>query len=77
MKTPWYVMNRLLSLQYWIPEVSPLELVFDINPFWIQVHNLPLEYLNSKNVSTILKNVGTVMEIEKPLVNGRVIRLLL
>lgn len=32
-KTPWYVMNHLLSLQFWLPEVSPYELDFNYNYF--------------------------------------------
>lgn len=54
--------------------MSPHELYFDEYPFWIQVHNLPLEYLNSKNVTTILSKVGRVMEVEEPIIEGRVIR---
>lgn len=35
-KAPWYVMNHLLSLQYWIPEDAIVELDFSL-PFWIQI----------------------------------------
>lgn len=73
-RAPWYVTNHLLCLQHWIREVSPHELYFDENPVWIQVHNLPLEYLNSQNVTTILSKIGRVMEVEEPIVEGRVRR---
>lgn len=32
---------------YWILEVCTHELEFSLNTFWIQVHNFPLENLNS------------------------------
>lgn len=59
-RASWFVMNHLLSLQFWLPEVSLYELDFDYNSFWIQIHNFPLEYLNSKNITTILSKIGTV-----------------
>lgn len=67
-------MNRLMCAQVWIPEISPLEVYFDANPFWIQVHNLPMEYMNSSNATTILSKIGRVMEVEEPIINGRIIR---
>lgn len=73
-RSPWYVMNHLLSLQLWLPEVSPYELDFNYNSFWIQVHKVPLEYLNCKNVTTILSKVGTVEEVEEPPFEGRLMR---
>lgn len=74
MKSLWYVMNHLLSLQFWLLEVSPYELDLTFCSFWIQVHKLPLEYLNSKNVSTILQKFGMVREIEDLLIDGRIMR---
>lgn len=66
-RSPWYVMNHLLSLQFWLPEVSPYELDFNFNSLWIQVHIVPLEYLNCQNVTSIPKKVGIVEEVEDPL----------
>lgn len=62
---PWFFLNHLMCLQFWMPSVSPEEIYFDSNPFWIQVHNLPMEYLNSSNVTTILQKVGRVAETEE------------
>lgn len=55
LKSLWYIMNYLLSLQFWLAEVSPYELDFNFISFWIQIHNLPLEFLNCKNVATLMK----------------------
>lgn len=71
---PSFVMNHLLSLQFCLPEVPPQELDFDFNSFWIQVHNVPQEYLNCQNVSAILNKIGTVQEVEDPLYEGRLMR---
>lgn len=73
-KTPWYVMNHLVSLQYWIPEAAVAELDFSLNPFWIQVQNLPLENLNCQSAITLLQKVGRVVDIEDPLADGQLVR---
>lgn len=57
-----------------LSEIATAELNFTKNPFWIQVQNLLLELLNSKNVSTLLKKVGRVLEIEDPIVDGKIFR---
>lgn len=73
-KAPWFILNKLMCVEIWIPEVSPQEVFFDLTPFWIQIHNLPTEYLNSINATTILNNVGKVVEIEEPIVEGKILR---
>lgn len=67
-------MNHLMCLQYWNPAITPDEIIFDWNPFWIQVHNLLMEFLNSANGATILQKVGKVVEIEESILEGRVLR---
>lgn len=32
-RSPWFIMNHLLSLQYWIPEVAVYEIEFSLVPF--------------------------------------------
>lgn len=32
-KAPWFIMNHLMCVQYWIPEASPHEVYYDLNPF--------------------------------------------
>lgn len=63
-----------MCLQYWIPEVSPHEICFDLNPFWIQVHNLPTEFLNPINTRTIVQKAGRVIDIEDSIIEGRILR---
>lgn len=42
--------------------------------FWVQVHGLPLEFISTKYAEKILKQMGEVLEIEDPLVDGKSIR---
>lgn len=57
-KCPWFVMNHLLYLEKWNPQVTCNELAFDKAPFWIQIHNLPLANLNVQNATKLLNKVG-------------------
>lgn len=54
--------------------VSPHDIYFDVSPFWIQVRNFPIEYLNSSNVSTILNKVGRVVDVDVSIVEGGILR---
>lgn len=73
-KGPWYVMNYLLNLQRWIPEAAIFEINFDWVPFWVQIHGLPFGSLTTTNASKILHQIGEVMEIEDPMVEGCLLR---
>ncbi|KAI9113221.1 hypothetical protein K1719_015746 [Acacia pycnantha] len=47
---------------------------FGRSPFWIQMHNIPLEALCVKNAVSIGAHVGEVTIAEDPLYNGRYLR---
>ncbi|KAJ1422670.1 Zinc finger, CCHC-type [Sesbania bispinosa] len=71
---PWFVMGNLLSLQYWTPEATVFEINYDLVGFWIQLHGIPLELMTSKNATKLAANVGEVLTVENPYVNGILIR---
>ncbi|KAJ1382959.1 Zinc finger, CCHC-type [Sesbania bispinosa] len=71
---PWYVMGHLLSLQTWVPEVSVFEVNYDYVSFWIQLHGLPLEYMNTRNAIKVAKLLGEVVSVENTLVEGHLLR---
>ncbi|KAI9089571.1 hypothetical protein K1719_029176 [Acacia pycnantha] len=50
------------------------EFVFSHSPFWIQIHNVPLEALCLENAISIGGNVGEVLVAEDPHYNGRYFR---
>lgn len=73
-KGPWFVMNHLLSLQYWVPEASVHEIDFSKVSFWVQIHNMSLGTMNTKNAVKIMEKVGEVVEVEDPRVDGVLLR---
>lgn len=62
---PWYVMNKLLSLQQWTPQAVIKEIDFSKALFWVQVHGLPVEFMNPKNATKILSHLGSLEEVEQ------------
>lgn len=73
-RAPWFILNHLLCLESWNPMISYQLTEFTTSPMWIQVHNLPLELISASNARKILKRVGEVLEIEDPVVDGRLLR---
>lgn len=43
-KSPWYAMNKLVSLQIWNPHIAMYEVDFKKVSFWVQLQGLPLEF---------------------------------
>lgn len=56
-KAPWYVMNHLVSLQYWVPEAAIAELDFSHNPFWISATTPQHNWLYLRGWDTHIDNV--------------------
>lgn len=73
-KALWFLMNQLLCLEFWSLEIACEEITFNRSPFWIQIHNLPLENMNTTNATVLLNKVGEVMEVENPIHRGMLLR---
>ncbi|KAJ1396214.1 Zinc finger, CCHC-type [Sesbania bispinosa] len=73
-KGAWFIMGFLLSLQFWVPEAAIYEVDFDHISFWIQIHGLPLEVMNTGNAAKIIGKIGDVLEVENPEVEGKLLR---
>lgn len=69
-RRPWFVMNHLLNLQHWILKAARYEFDFTWVPFWIQIHGMPLSTKTTKNAEKLMDNVGEVLEVENPVVDG-------
>lgn len=67
-------MGHLLSLQYWIPEVAVYEIEFSVVPFWVQLHGLPLGTMTTKNAVKLMEQLGEIVEVENPLIEGQLLR---
>lgn len=73
-KGPWYVMNKLISLQQWTSQAVMKEIDFSKVQFWVQIHGLPLEYITTKNAKKILNQIGELVEIENMFLEGQLVR---
>lgn len=71
---PWYIMNHLISLQYWIPEVCTHEVDYSGVSFWVQLHGMPLGTMTTKNATRLMERFGEVREVENSLVDGNLYR---
>ncbi|KAF7153435.1 hypothetical protein RHSIM_Rhsim01G0139400 [Rhododendron simsii] len=70
-KGPWSVMGSLLILRKWDQSKAFSDLDFSFSPFWIQIHGLPLGFLNPKAGMEIAKSLGEVIAVEEPGERGR------
>lgn len=74
LKSPWSVMNYMLSLQQWDPDIAVTEVDFNKIPIWVQIHGLPFGAMTVINAGKIMKIVGDIMEVENPMVDGVLLR---
>ncbi|KAE9461554.1 hypothetical protein C3L33_06540, partial [Rhododendron williamsianum] len=70
-KGPWSVMGSLLILRKWDQSKTFSDLDFSFSPFWIQIHGLPLGFLNPKAGMEIAKSLGEVITVEEPGERGK------
>ncbi|XP_031287981.1 uncharacterized protein LOC116146703 [Pistacia vera] len=69
--SPWNVLGALLNLQRWVPDISLYEIDFIRAPFWVQIHGLLLAKTSTQSVIQIGFVLGGVLQVEKPLVQDR------
>lgn len=55
---PWAVKGATLNLLPWDPDLTLFELDFTKCAFWIQIHNLPPNYMNAINATRIGNFIG-------------------
>jgi hypothetical protein len=63
--SPWNIRGHPLILKPWDRSMSLNELDFSEAPYWIQVHDLPLELINSQNAEIIGNQLGTFLCTEE------------
>ncbi|KAH7859138.1 hypothetical protein Vadar_032063 [Vaccinium darrowii] len=61
---PWSVMNNLLVLIPLVDGMVVSELKFNVCPFWVQIHGLPVEKLSRANAEIIGKRMGVLLALE-------------
>lgn len=48
------------------------ELRFQFSPFWVQIHNIPLNRINKENVVSFVNFIGSFLKIDKSLEENKV-----
>ncbi|XP_050278122.1 uncharacterized protein LOC126719632 [Quercus robur] len=61
---PWNIEGYPLILKPWNQNMAVEDLEFSSLPIWIQVHNLPIEYMSKENDEEIGAMVGKVLEVD-------------
>lgn len=57
---PWSVNDAHLVFKEWRPNNTINKIDFCFSSFWVQVHRLPLKFLNSANVTKVGSLIGHV-----------------
>lgn len=65
---PWSIQGFLINLQVWNELMVLKDVNFDLAPFWVQFHGLPLEGFNNSNAGILGDAVGETVMFEKSLV---------
>ncbi|RYQ98245.1 hypothetical protein Ahy_B08g094302 isoform A [Arachis hypogaea] len=63
---PWCVKGHLLNLQLWGQNAAIYEVSHEFMEFWVQIHGVPLEYMERETAETIGNMLGVVVEVEDP-----------
>ncbi|KAG8502351.1 hypothetical protein CXB51_000303 [Gossypium anomalum] len=71
---PWSVIGCSIQFLRWDKVDSISKMDFSSIQYWIQVHNLPMEWLSKKNVEIIGSRLGKVVEIDDDLVRNGICR---
>lgn len=70
----WLILGMLLIVERWSSLCTVGEVDLFRSPYWIQLHDLPLEGFSVKNVMRLGKSFGEVVVFEDPMSNGRMLR---
>lgn len=62
---PWSIKGHIILRQKLSPELSMNELSFRFSPFWIQIHNIPLNRMNRENAEQFGNFIGTFLQVDK------------
>jgi hypothetical protein len=61
---PWTIKGSLLLLQPWSSELAIDEVKLQYCAFWVQVHDLPRQFMTTKNAIRIGKTIGDILELD-------------
>lgn len=61
---PWAVQNKLLMLDYWVPNLILTQHQVTECPIWVQIWGLPLEHLSTANAVNIGSLIGHPLNVD-------------
>jgi hypothetical protein len=71
---PWTIKGSLLLLQPWSSELAIDEVKLQFCAFWVQVHELPRQFMTTKNAIRIGKSIGNILELDNNISSGIISR---
>ena len=60
----WNILGCLFNIRIWDQPLSLKDLEFVFAEFWIQIHNISVEYMDSDNVNKIGNKLGKLVELD-------------
>lgn len=67
---PWSIKGSLLVLKPWLPQLTIDEVDLSCCDFWVQIHGLHHQYMDSVNAARIGKSIGNLPDVENCLSPG-------
>ncbi|RYR07117.1 hypothetical protein Ahy_B05g074435 [Arachis hypogaea] len=63
----WSFRGQLLNLKVWTQNMAIEEVEHNFIEFWVQIHGLPLEFINKETAKKIGDMMGNVKKVEDPM----------
>ena len=73
-ESPWHFMGKFFNIKAWNPKQSIEEIDLESAAFWVQVHNLPPNYMTAENAPLIGSYLGKVLQFEESMYEGVLLR---
>lgn len=61
---PWTFDQNLLCITNYDRRLSPQQIIFNKEPIWVQLHNIPLSMMNHTYGEKIGKIIGEILDID-------------
>jgi hypothetical protein len=71
---PWTIKGSLMLLQPWSSELAIDEVKLQFCGFWVQVHDLPRQFMTTKNAIRIGMTIGDILELDNKNSSGIISR---
>ncbi|KAL9684769.1 hypothetical protein QQ045_022210 [Rhodiola kirilowii] len=66
---PWTFQNQLILIKRWELGRKPHDLDFSKAQLWIQIHNIPFEFMTDKITSGVAERIGRICKMSRRAIN--------